>query len=193
MQVAIGAHRAAIAKGPDAIQTNIRLLERPTGLQTMRERVAPLPQARPPLEHTSRRTDSPGAGGAGGVAWRVGGGHSTGRRARVVAAKSNRHRGRVRRVAPANSSPHTARTLLEAAIGYGAALLLAFLVAALIDQSGLARRALSPLLVTSQTIPIFALAPLLAIWFGFGITPKILIVALACFFPNRGQPGRRAA
>ena len=41
MQVAIGAHRAAVAKGPDAIQTNIRLLERPTGLQTMRERVAP--------------------------------------------------------------------------------------------------------------------------------------------------------
>lgn len=80
-------------------------------------------------------------------------------------------------------APHTARTLLEAAVGYGAALVLAFVVAALIDQSGLARRALSPLLVTSQTIPIFALAPLLAIWFGFGITPKILIVALACFFP----------
>ena len=79
--------------------------------------------------------------------------------------------------------PHTGRTLLEAVVGYGAALLLAFAVAALIDQSGLARRALSPLLVTSQTIPIFALAPLLAIWFGFGITPKILIVTLACFFP----------
>lgn len=79
--------------------------------------------------------------------------------------------------------PHTMRTLLEALVGYGAALLLAFVVAALIDQSGLARRALSPLLVTSQTIPIFALAPLLAIWFGFGIAPKILIVALACFFP----------
>lgn len=41
MQVAVDAHRAAIAKGADAIQSNIRLLERPTGLQTMRERVAP--------------------------------------------------------------------------------------------------------------------------------------------------------
>ena len=41
MQVAVDAHRAAIEKGADAIQSNIRLLERPTGLQTMRERVAP--------------------------------------------------------------------------------------------------------------------------------------------------------
>ena len=41
MRVAIDAHRAAIAKGADAIQSNIRLLERPSGLDTMRERVAP--------------------------------------------------------------------------------------------------------------------------------------------------------
>lgn len=41
MQVAVDAHRAAIAKGADAIQSNIRLLERPSGLDTMRERVAP--------------------------------------------------------------------------------------------------------------------------------------------------------
>ena len=41
MQVAVDAHRAAIEKGADAIQSNIRLLERPIGLQTMRERVAP--------------------------------------------------------------------------------------------------------------------------------------------------------
>ena len=41
MQVAIDAHRAAIEKGADAIQSNIRLLERPSGLDTMRERVAP--------------------------------------------------------------------------------------------------------------------------------------------------------
>ena len=45
------------------------------------------------------------------------------------------------------------------------------------------RRARYPLLVTSQTIPILALAPLLIIWFGFGMTPKVIIVALFCFFP----------
>ncbi len=78
---------------------------------------------------------------------------------------------------------HTASTMLETGIGYGAALTAAFVIAALIDQSSLARRALAPLLVTSQTIPIFALAPLLAIWFGFGMLPKIIIVALVCFFP----------
>ena len=79
--------------------------------------------------------------------------------------------------------PHTIRTLIEVGFGYGVALGSAFIIAVITDQSKLAQRALDPLLVGSQTIPIFALAPLLAIWFGFGIFPKILIVALVCFFP----------
>jgi ABC-type nitrate/sulfonate/bicarbonate transport system permease component len=45
------------------------------------------------------------------------------------------------------------------------------------------RRAIYPLLITSQTIPIIALAPLLLIWFGYNIGPKVLVVALYCFFP----------
>lgn len=42
---------------------------------------------------------------------------------------------------------------------------------------------LYPLLVASQTIPIIALAPVIMIWFGLGLLPKVLIVALVCFFP----------
>ena len=45
------------------------------------------------------------------------------------------------------------------------------------------RRAFYPLLVASQTIPIIVIAPILVVWFGFGIGPKLAIVALICFFP----------
>ncbi len=45
------------------------------------------------------------------------------------------------------------------------------------------RRAAYPLLVASQAIPIVVIAPILIVWFGFGIWPKLVIVALICFFP----------
>jgi len=77
--------------------------------------------------------------------------------------------------------PHVAATVTAAAAGYALALASAVVLAAAIDRWGLARRAIYPLLVTSQTIPTFALAPLLAIWFGFGLLPKVLVVALVCF------------
>jgi ABC-type nitrate/sulfonate/bicarbonate transport system permease component len=65
--------------------------------------------------------------------------------------------------------------LIAAAAGVGFALL--------IHLSDTARRAVYPLLVASQTIPIVILAPILVVWFGFGLTPKLVIVALICFFP----------
>ena len=79
--------------------------------------------------------------------------------------------------------PHVVRTLSEAVIGYGLALAAALLLSIAIDHWEGVRRSIYPLLVTTQTIPIFALAPLLAIWFGFGILPKVIVVALVCFFP----------
>ncbi len=79
--------------------------------------------------------------------------------------------------------PHVAATVTAAAAGYALALASAVALAAAIDRWGLARRAIYPLLVASQTVPTFALAPLLAIWFGFGLLPKVLVVALVCFFP----------
>ncbi len=78
---------------------------------------------------------------------------------------------------------HTLQTLLETVLGLASATLLGVLLAILIDVSPLARRAVYPLIVTSQTIPIIALAPLLLIWFGFDLGPKVLVVTLYCFFP----------
>ena len=45
------------------------------------------------------------------------------------------------------------------------------------------RRALLPILVLSQTVPTVLLAPILAILFGFGLQPKLIVVAVVCFFP----------
>jgi len=74
-------------------------------------------------------------------------------------------------------------TLLATGIGLVLALFAGVGIAALIDFSSLAHRALYPILVVSQTIQILAIAPILIIWFGFGVTPTILIVILFCFFP----------
>lgn len=74
-------------------------------------------------------------------------------------------------------------TLLATGIGLALAVIGGIGIAAVIDFWPLAHRALYPLLVVSQTIQILAIAPILIIWFGFGITPTIVIVVLFCFFP----------
>ena len=78
---------------------------------------------------------------------------------------------------------HVAQTMLEVAIGISTAVAAGVSVAAAINFSPWLRRAVYPLLVISQTVPILALAPLLIIWFGFGIAPKVIVVTLFCFFP----------
>jgi len=80
-------------------------------------------------------------------------------------------------------APHVWQTLVETWLGLGLALAGGLILALAIDLSTLLRRALYPLLVASQTIPIMALAPLLIIWFGYGILPKVVVVFLVCFFP----------
>lgn len=74
-------------------------------------------------------------------------------------------------------------TLIE--ILWGFVLGLAFGVgsAILIFYSRLFERTVYPIIVISQVVPIFAIAPLLIIWFGFGMTPKIIITAIVVFFP----------
>ena len=78
---------------------------------------------------------------------------------------------------------HALVTLSEMLLGLlvgGAAGILAALVMAL---SGLARRFLLPVVVTSQTLPVFAIAPLVVIWFGYGMGSKVVMASLIIFFP----------
>ena len=74
-------------------------------------------------------------------------------------------------------------TMFETMIGLTIATILGVLIAAAIDLSSVVRRALYPILVASQTVQILAIAPLLIIWFGFSMLPKVMIVVLICFFP----------
>lgn len=74
-------------------------------------------------------------------------------------------------------------TLLETVLGVLLAVLAALVWALLLDRFALLRRALTPYLIASQTVPIIVLAPLMLLWFGFGLLPKVLLVALFAFFP----------
>ena len=78
---------------------------------------------------------------------------------------------------------NTVPTLQVTAVGFGVSLLVGWALAIAVDFSPWLRRALTPLLVASQTLPIIAIAPLLIIWFGFGLLPKVLVIALVTFFP----------
>lgn len=57
------------------------------------------------------------------------------------------------------------------------------IIAALLHRSPLWKKMLYPLIVLSQNVPMIVLAPLLVMWFGFDMLPKLLVVALVCFFP----------
>jgi putative hydroxymethylpyrimidine transport system permease protein len=74
-------------------------------------------------------------------------------------------------------------TFQEVIGGFALALALGAAFATVLHLSPLLRRALYPLLVASQTVPIIVIAPILVVWFGFGIGPKVAIIALICFFP----------
>ncbi|MBB3456660.1 ABC-type nitrate/sulfonate/bicarbonate transport system permease component [Rhizobium sp. BK313] len=74
-------------------------------------------------------------------------------------------------------------TLSTTLAGFGCSLAVAFVFSVLMDFARPVRRALFPLFVISQTLPLVAIAPLVVLWFGFGLVPKILLVALVTFFP----------
>jgi putative hydroxymethylpyrimidine transport system permease protein len=74
-------------------------------------------------------------------------------------------------------------TLQEVIIGFIVALITALVIATALHMSATARRAVYPLLIGSQTIPIVVIGPILAIIFGYTILPKVILVTLICFFP----------
>ncbi len=74
-------------------------------------------------------------------------------------------------------------TLKEILIGFGASLAAGVPLAALMVVSRPVRRSLYPLVLLSQVVPKIAFAPLLLIWFGFSLMPKVIIVFLIAFFP----------
>ena len=79
--------------------------------------------------------------------------------------------------------PHAIRTLIEVALGFGVGASLALVVGYALARSQLAERILSPYLVAAQATPLIVFAPLLALWFGPGLTAKVVICALIVFFP----------
>lgn len=85
--------------------------------------------------------------------------------------------------APGEAARQTIPTLVETLVGFTVSLVAAVGVAVVMDRLGSVRRALYPVLVATQTIPIVAIAPLVIIWFGFGLLPKVLIIVLVTFFP----------
>jgi putative hydroxymethylpyrimidine transport system permease protein len=74
-------------------------------------------------------------------------------------------------------------TLQEILLGLGCALVAGVAFAVAMHLSGAVRDAAYPLIVASQTIPIVVVSPILLVWLGFGMGPKIVVVALICFFP----------
>ncbi|HEX5199073.1 MAG TPA: ABC transporter permease [Actinoplanes sp.] len=78
---------------------------------------------------------------------------------------------------------HSLVTCKEILIGFGIAVGAALVSAVLITQFRAVERVLFPLLILTQTIPKVAMAPLLIVWFGIGVSSKVLTVALIAFFP----------
>lgn len=78
---------------------------------------------------------------------------------------------------------HARVTLSEASLGYVAAIFTGIPLAVAIVYSKLLERTVYPLLVAMQSVPKIAIAPLLVLWLGFGVFPKIAMVVLLCIFP----------
>lgn len=78
---------------------------------------------------------------------------------------------------------HILTTFIEGVTGLLISIVLALILAVIMDLQPKIKKAVYPVLVISQTIPVIALAPLFIIWFGFGMMPKVIIVVIMCFFP----------
>ncbi|MFD1037258.1 ABC transporter permease [Virgibacillus byunsanensis] len=82
-----------------------------------------------------------------------------------------------------NFQHHFISTIKLSIIGFICGVSGGILIAVILHLLPSVRQAFYPLLILSQNVPIIVLAPLLVIWFGFGVLPKILVITLVCFFP----------
>lgn len=96
--------------------------------------------------------------------------------------------------------PHLAVTATEMTLGLALGCAVGLATGILLAEAPVLRRLLHPYIVASQVVPKLALGPLFIVWFGFGLTPTIVITALICFFPlmentltglSQVDPGRR--
>lgn len=78
---------------------------------------------------------------------------------------------------------HSLATVQAALLGIAASLAAGLMLGFLVFSSGFLRSTLYPALVASQSLPTIVVAPLLLLWFGFGILPKVMLVVISCFFP----------
>ena len=78
---------------------------------------------------------------------------------------------------------HAKVTLLEAALGLVLGIGIGFLTAVLMDAFEPFYKALYPVIVITQTIPTIAIAPLLVLWLGYGVAPKVTLIVIVTFFP----------
>ena len=78
---------------------------------------------------------------------------------------------------------HAVVTLQEAFYGLCIGVVLAFVMATLMDHFRILNKALYPIMIITQTIPTIAIAPLLVLWMGFYMAPKITLVVITTFFP----------
>lgn len=74
-------------------------------------------------------------------------------------------------------------TILEACIGLTVGVMVGFVMAVLMDRFTRLYQALYPLIVLTQTIPTVAIAPLLVLWFGYEMLPKVILIVIVTFFP----------
>jgi len=78
---------------------------------------------------------------------------------------------------------HSLVTLAEAFWGLTLGITLGFIMAVLMDQFEAVYKAFYPLIVLTQTVPTVAIAPLLVLWFGYEMTPKVILIVITTFFP----------
>ncbi len=78
---------------------------------------------------------------------------------------------------------HAVTTLIEIILGFLLGSVVGIVLGVVTAQSELMREMLSPYILASQAMPKLALAPIMVVWMGFGIAPKVVITALICFFP----------